>query len=328
MNEAARGAEADDWARMAKAPLALWCLRPSCHEHVRVGRQSVGNPASVLDQLMNNQISGGILSSICFAAISSIYFLGRKHMSNRGLRAFIPSSDSDVAVVCPGRASRAGDGKAGSMTAEEAMALAEVLQCAAALNKHPTVLSSADKPRHPGIISLGGGVYNSFTAANLSDFCPGLKIIPCSPGEETWISHGSTQIDAPSPDKSIAFIIFLSSFITGRRGPVLLIFGEYGIDTCAAAQYLRTNADKLYHQFRGRAFAVKLVTCPRDGHQGLPACHVDISKDVFDKVEVARRKRLLEGIHSRSRHPGQSPLPYPRPHPAGEGRNRAAATAG
>jgi hypothetical protein len=93
---------------------------------------------------MNNQISGGILSSICFAAISSIYFLGRQHMSNRGLRALIPSSDSDVAVVCPGRASRAGDGKAGSMTAEEAPLASAAMRCR--LNKHPTVLSSAETP--------------------------------------------------------------------------------------------------------------------------------------------------------------------------------------
>ena len=85
------------------------------------------------------------------------------------------------------------------MTTQEAMALAEVLQCAAALNKNPTVLSSADKPRHPGIISLGGGEYNSFTAANLSHFCPRLKVDPCGPGQDTRISHGSTQIDTPSP---------------------------------------------------------------------------------------------------------------------------------
>jgi len=214
------------------------------------------------------------------------------------------------------------------MTTEEAMALAEVLQCAAALNKNPTVLSSTDKPRHPGIISLGGGVYNPFTAANLSDFCPRLKIDPCGPCQGTRITHGSTQIDTPSPVKSIAFIIFLSSYITGCRGPVLLIFGEYGIDTCAAAHYARTNADKLYRQFRGRAFAVKLVTRPRQGCQGFPDGHVDISKDVFDKVEPSRRKRLLEWIHGRgrSRHPGRSPLPYLRPHPAGESRNRVAAT--
>ena len=315
---------------MAKEPPLRWCLRSSCHVHVGVGRQPVGYPASVLDQLMSNQIFGGIFSSICFAVISSIYFLGVRHMRNRGLRALIPSWDSDVAVVCPGQASQAGDGKAGSMTTQEAMALAEVLQCAAALNKNPTVLSSADKPRHPGIISLGGGVYNSFTAANLSDFCPRLKVNPCGPGQDTRISHGSTQIDTPSPVKSIAFIIFLSSFITGCRGPVLLIFGEYGIDTCAAAHYLRTNADKLYRQFRGRAFAVKLVTRPRLECQGFPDGHVDISKDVFGKVEPSRRKRLLEWIHARgrSRHPGQSPLPYLRPRPPGESRNRAAATAG
>jgi hypothetical protein len=262
---------------------------------------------------MNNQISDGILSSICFAVISSIYLLGVRHMRNRGLRALIPSSDSDVAVICPGQASQAGDDKAGFMTAEEAMALAEVLQCAAALNKNPSVLSSADKPRHPGIISLGGGVYNSFTAATLSDFCPGLKINPCGPGENTRISHGSTQANAPSQVKSIAFIIFLSSFITGCRGPVLLIFGEYGIDTCAAAHYLRTNADELYRQFRGRAFAVKLVTRPRDGHQGFPDGHVDISEDAFGKVELPRRKRLLEWIHRRRRSQAASQRPVTRP---------------
>jgi hypothetical protein len=57
---------------------------------------------------------------------------------------------------------------------------------------------------------------------------------------------------------------------------------------------------------------------------------VDISKDVFGKVEPSRRKRLLEWIHGpgRSRHPGQSPPPHLRPRPPGESRNKAAATTG
>jgi hypothetical protein len=160
----------------------------------------VDDSGSVVSLLMNNQISGGIVSSICFALISSIYFLGVRHMRNASLRALIPSSDSGVAVVCPGQAGQTGDGNAGSMTVQEAMALAEVLQCAAALNKNPSVLSSADMPRHSRMISLGGGMYNSFTAANLAAFCRGLRIrIPRSPDEKTVISHGSTQIIPTEP---------------------------------------------------------------------------------------------------------------------------------
>ena len=287
----------------------------------------MGNSASLMNQLMNNQISGGIVSSICFAVISSIYLLVVRHMRNSGLRALIPGSGSDVAVVCPGQPAQVGEGEAASMSIQEAMALAEVLQCAAALNKRPSVQSSADKPQHAGVISLGGGVYNSFTAENLDDFCPGLKIRPpCGPGERTLIFHGSTQI-RPEEDKSVAFIIRLSSFITGFQSPVLLIFGEYGIDTCAAAHYLRTHANELYREFRDRAFAVKLVTSPKRGCQGFPGSHADISIDVFGKVELPRWKRLPEWIRrlGRKRHPGHPPLPYPLPQPPGESRDRAAA---
>jgi hypothetical protein len=292
----------------------------------------MGISASLMNQLMTNQISGGIVSSICFAAISSIYLLVLRHMRNSGLRGLIPSSDSDVAVVCPGQPAQVGEAKAASMTAEEAMALAEVLQCAAALNKHPSVLSSADKPRHTGIISLGGGMCNSFTAANLSDFCPGLRIQPpCGPDEDTLISHGSTQIKPPTEDQSVAFIIRLSSSMTGCQGPVLLIFGEYGSDTCAAACYLRKNAKQLHRHFRGDSFAVKLVTRPRLGHPGFPGkgSHEDISADVFDNNGLSGKKRLLEWVHGpeRNRRPGHPPPPYPLPQSPGASRDRAAATA-
>jgi hypothetical protein len=289
----------------------------------------MGISASLMNQLMTNQISGGIVSSICFAAISSIYLLVLRHMRNAGLRALIPSSGSDVGVVCPGQPAQVGDGEAASMTVQEAMALAEVLQCATTLNKHPSVASSADEPQHAGIISLGGGVYNSFTAENLDDFCPGLKIQPPRvQGERTRISHGSTHI-RPTEDRSVAFIIRLSGFITGFQSPVLLVFGEYGIDTCAAAHYLRTHAKDLYHEFRGRAFAVKLVTSPKRRCQGFPGSHVDISMDVFGKVELPRWKRLLGCVHGlrRKRGPGHPLPPYQLPQPTGQSRDRAAATA-
>ena len=289
----------------------------------------MGSSASLMNQLMNNQISGGIVSSVCFAVISSIYLLVLRHMRNSGLRALIPSSDSGVTVVCPGQPKQVGKGETASMTVQEAMALAEVLQCAAALNKRPLVQSSADQPNHAGTISLGG-VYNSFTKSNLLDFCPGLKIQPPRErGEHTRIFLGSAQIETPTEDQSVAFIIRLPGFITGFHSPVLLIFGEYGIDTCAAAHYLRKHANTLYREFRGRAFAVKLVTSPKRGCQGFPGRHVDVSMDVFGKVELPRWKRLLEWMHrlGRKRRPGHPAPPYPLPQPAGDSRGRAAATA-
>jgi len=286
----------------------------------------VGNSSSLMDQLMNNQISGGIVSSICFAAISGIYLLVLRRMRNAGLRALIPWSDSDVAVVCPGQPAPPGGAEAPSMTTDEAMALTEVLQCAAALKKHPWVLSSADKPRHAGIIALGGKVYNSFTAANLSAFCPGLSVEPPS-GQDvgTVIRLGSTQI-RPKEDESVAFIIRLSSSTTGCQGPALLIFGEYGSDTCAAACYLRKHANRLYHEFWGDSFAVKLVTRPRLGHQGFPDRHEDISAAVFRENRRSSKRRLLAWIYipKRNRRPGSPPLSFPHPLPSTESRDRAA----
>jgi len=182
------------------------------------------------------------------------------------------------------------------MTTEEAMALAEVMQCAGALNKMPSVQSCAEKTRHSGLISLGG-INNSFTATNLSEFCRGLEIKSGQGSSgDTFISHGSTQVAPPTERRSIAFIIFLSSAMTGCRDPVLLIFGEYGIDTCAAAHYLRTNARRLRREFRGHAFAVKLMTHPILGHQGFPGDHENITEDVFGKAELSRDGRLSKWI--------------------------------
>ena len=157
----------------------------------------MGIPASALDLLTNNQILGGIVSSACFAAISGIYILCMRRMRNADLKALIPSSGSNVIVVCPGGATRKGRAQIGLMTTEEAMALAEVLQCAGALNKIPSVQSCAEKTRHSGLISLGG-INNSFTAGNLSEFCRGLEIKSGQGSSgDTLISHGSTQV-APS----------------------------------------------------------------------------------------------------------------------------------
>lgn len=242
---------------------------------------------SVLTLMMSNQILGGIISSACFAALSGTYFLCTRHMRNADLKAIIPSSGSNVVVVCPGQAMSKGRGQAGLMTAEEAMALAEVLQCAGALNKIPSVQSCAERTRHSGVISLGG-INNSFTAENLSEFCQGLQIkVPQGSSGGTLISYGSTQIAAPTEHRSIAFIIFMSSSITGCRDPVLLIFGEYGIDTCAAAHYLRNNARQLHREFRGREFAIKLITHPTLGYQGFPGSHEDISAEVFSSAELS-----------------------------------------
>src|ERR1043165_7606684 len=99
----------------------------------------VGIPASALDLLTRNQILGGVVSSACFAAISGICILCARRMRNADLKALIPSSGSNVIVVCPGAATRKGRAQVGLMTTEEAMALAEVLQCAGALNKMPSV---------------------------------------------------------------------------------------------------------------------------------------------------------------------------------------------
>lgn len=257
----------------------------------------MGIPASALDLLTRNQILGGVVSSACFAAISGICILCVRRMRNADLKALIPSSGSNVIVVCPGAATRKGRAQVGLMTTEEAMALAEVLQCAGALNKMPSVQSCAEKTRHSGLISLGG-INNSFTAANLSEFCRGLEIKSGQGSSgDTFISHGSTQVAPPTERRSIAFIIFLSSAMTGCRDPVLLIFGEYGIDTCAAAHYLRTNARRLRREFRGHAFAVKLMTHPILGHQGFPGDHENITDDVFGKAELSRDGRLSKWIN-------------------------------
>ena len=239
-------------------------------------------------QLTYNPVLGGILASTCFALASSIYLLCLRRLRNASLRSLIPSSGTDVAVVCPGgsKNSRA-HGKA-SMTSEEAMALAEVLQCVGALNKRPGVYSCSETVRQSGVVSLGG-LQNAFTKTLLDKFCPGLEIRPPETrGEDVQIRLGSESI-TPSQEGSIAFIIYLTGGRTGCENPALLIFGQYGIDTVAAARYVRMRAKQLYYDFRGRDFAVRLDTHPALGYQGFPKLHKNISAEVF--ADPALRSR-------------------------------------
>jgi hypothetical protein len=83
-----------------------------------------------------------------------LYFLRR--MRNISLKSLIPDSDSNVAVVCPAASKNGNLSKEACMTAEEAMALAEVLQCIGTINKKPGVYSCTETMRQSGVISLGG----------------------------------------------------------------------------------------------------------------------------------------------------------------------------
>jgi hypothetical protein len=255
---------------------------------------SSATPAII--QLAYNPVLGGVLSSACFAILSSIYLLCLRRMRNVSLRSLIPSSDSNVAVVCPASSKNGGPSKEACMTAEEAMALAEVLQCVGTLNKRPGVYSCTETMRQSGVVSLGGLQKNAFTKTLLSEFCPGLGIdVSSSHGDEddeVCIRYGSKST-TPTPERSIAFIIYLSGSITGCENSALLIFGQYGIDTVAAARYVRTRARQLYCDFRGRDFAVLLETHPSLGYQGFPKRHQNISAAVFaSQVSQPRRRQL------------------------------------
>lgn len=231
-------------------------------------------------QLTYNPVLGGILASTFFALASSIYLLCLRRLRNVSLRSLIPSSGTDVAVVCPGgnKNSRL-RGKA-SMTSEEAMALAEVLQCVGTLNKRPGVYSCSETVRQSGVVSLGG-LQNAFTKTLLDKFCPGLEIRISEPRDgDVHIRYGSESI-TPSQESSIAFLIYLTGGRTGCENPALLIFGQYGIDTVAAARYVRMRAKQLYYDFHGGDFAVRLDTHPALGYQGFPRFHKNISAEVF-----------------------------------------------
>jgi hypothetical protein len=253
---------------------------------------------SAIVQLTENPILGGIISSVCFAAVSSGYLICVRRMRNISLKSLIPGSGSNVAVVCPGGIRADNQGGEAFMTSEEAMALAEVLQCIGTLNKEPIVYSCAETLRQSGIISIGGLEKNASTKTLLSQFCPGLKIGVAGPHSgETSISYGATTI-TPTYDKSIAFIIYLSSSITGCETAALLIFGQYGIDTVAAARYVRTQAKRLHRDFRGRSFAAQVVTYPTLGYQGFPKHHEDITQEVLPgHPAVTPRPRLMSRWH-------------------------------
>jgi hypothetical protein len=253
---------------------------------------SLATPAIM--QLAYNPVLGGILASACFAIISSMYLLCVRRISNVSLKSLIPSSDSNVAVVCPAGSKNGNPGEEARMTPEEAMALAEVLQCVGTLNKRPGVYSCTETMRQSGVVSLGGLQNNAFTRTLVSEFCPGLQIdISTSRGDEdhgVCIRYGS-ETTRPTPDRSIAFIIYLSGSITGCENSALLIFGQYGIDTVAAARYIRTKARQLYRDFRGRDFAVQLETHPGLGYQGFPKRHRNISAEVFASQVIPPRRR-------------------------------------
>jgi hypothetical protein len=252
--------------------------------------------ASDIIQLAYSPLFGGLLSSACFAVLSSAYLLCLRYMKNASLKSLIPNSDSNVAVVCPAGSKNGTSSKEACMTSEEAMALAEVLQCIGTLNKKPGVYSCTEMMRQSGVVSLGGLQKNAYTKTLLAEFCPGLKIdvSPSRSGEgaEVRIGFGSETI-TPTQESSVAFIIYLSERITKCENSALLIFGQYGIDTVAAARYVRTRARQLYRDFHGRDFAVQLKTHPSLGYQGFPKRHQNISAEIFaSQVGQARRRQL------------------------------------
>jgi hypothetical protein len=239
-------------------------------------------------QLSYNPALGGILASTCFALASSIYLLCLRRLRNASLRSVIPSSGTDVAVVCPGGSTHGRLRGKACMTSEEAMALAEVLQCIGTLNKRPGVYSCAETVRQSGVISLGG-FQNSFTKTLVEKFCPGLHIgIPEGRGGDWQICFGAESIK-PTQESSIAFVIYLTGRRTGCENPALLVFGQYGIDTVAAARYVRMRSKQLYYDFHGRDFAVRLDTHPALGYQGFPKVHTNISAEVFTEQAQQRR---------------------------------------
>jgi hypothetical protein len=263
----------------------------------------MGPTTPAVSQLAYNPLLAGILSSAFFAILSSMYLYCLRRMRNISLKSLIPDSDSNVAVVCPAASKNGNLSKEACMTAEEAMALAEVLQCIGTINKKPGVYSCTETMRQSGVISLGGLQKNAFTRTLLSQLCPGLKIdiSPSCGGEddEVCISYGSKSI-RPTPESSIAFIIYLSESTTRCENAALLIFGQYGIDTVAAARYVRTRARQLYYDSRGRDFVVQIETHPSLGYQGFPKRHQNISTEVFASQVSQRRRRRRPGWRPRA----------------------------
>ena len=107
----------------------------------------MGPTTPAVSQLAYNPLLAGILSSAFFAILSSMYLYCLRRMRNISLKSLIPDSDSNVAVVCPAASKNGNLSKEACMTAEEAMALAEVLQCIGTINKKPGVYSCTETMR-------------------------------------------------------------------------------------------------------------------------------------------------------------------------------------
>lgn len=111
-------------------------------------------------QLAYNPVLGGILSSACFGMMSSIYLLCLRQMRNVSLKSLIPSSDSNVAVVCPAGSRDGNPSEEARMTSEEAIVRTRARQLyydfrgrdfAIQLETHPSLGYQGFPKRHQNI---------------------------------------------------------------------------------------------------------------------------------------------------------------------------------
>jgi hypothetical protein len=133
-----------------------------------------------------------------------------------------------------------------------------------------------DIPRE--IISIGGPYSNKTTRVHLSSYCAGFSSIADDRFDQTYVS-GNQKFEE-SDDVTWAFIVRLTSEITGREGQIILLWGATALATAAASYYLATKPGELTKITKSSMF-VALNVNPHLGYRAAPAELIDVSATVF-----------------------------------------------
>jgi hypothetical protein len=201
----------------------------------------------------------------------------------RSLAAVLPSGGKRLTVVCPSIDAQF-EGESPELTIDDAVALAYILRAAASLGHEAEIATSTDLTGAvPGIVCVGGPDVNAVTAFLLANYCPGFQ----REGERVeggWKATYSVgdQTFYTDPDKSIWALVRLPGAVTGREDDSLLVWGEFGTDTAAAAKHVLFKSRELAHSLR-RHDGAMFIVAPRDRRLG----HRFISQNIVDVTAAA-----------------------------------------
>jgi hypothetical protein len=233
----------------------------------------------------------GILSSIVAVIIIELYRQIRKRYDHRVIRRITGFADSTCTIIVPAFPIES-PSTTGLISVSDAIALAYVLEICSMVKCKANVMSMMhieDNSLASSIISIGGPSGNEVTGSLLKNYCPGFHVRNSSDYSNTYYECGDERFTRDT-DTSIAFIVRLASQHTQLPGTVLLLWGHFGIDTNAAAFFLREYPTVLAGLQRD-SFFVALSLNLSLGYRSVSKSIIDLSNNAFNPEQFDTNSR-------------------------------------